>query len=79
MLDLQLGPVVQSALDLDGPGPDRARLMGVMDGINERYGRGALQLASAGLGGSRRRWSMHQAALTPEYTTRWDDLPRVRA
>lgn len=79
LLDLQQGPVVQAEFELDSPGPDRARLMGVMDRINERYGRGALQLASAGLGGSRRRWSMHQEALTPEYTTRWADLPTVRA
>jgi len=79
LLDLQQGPVAQAELDLDSPGPDRDRLMGVMDRINDRYGRGALLLASAGLGGARRRWAMHQDALTPEYTTRWTDLPTVRA
>jgi Domain of unknown function (DUF4113) len=44
-----------------------------------RYGRGSIQLASAGAGGSDRAWTMKQEVKTPNYTTCWKDLPRARA
>lgn len=51
------------------------RLMGVMDEINDRLGQGALRLAALGLD---RRWATKFAHRTPAYTTRWDELVRVR-
>lgn len=53
--------------------------MEAMDQINARYGRGTMQIASAGLDGPRRKWSMKQERLTPCYTTRLDDIPEARA
>lgn len=46
-----------------------------------------MQLASAGIRGDRkvskkdemRTWSMRQERRTPQYTTRWEDMPVVRA
>ena len=58
---------------------DQSRLMQAMDSVNQRYGRGSLLLASAGLGGTDRVWSMKQERRTPQYTTRWKDIPIARA
>ena len=57
----------------------RAQLMTALDSLNERYGRGTLKLASAGLVGAPRNWTMKQELRTPAYTTRWEDMPVVRA
>ena len=79
LLDLQEGSVEQGELALDGDGQNRGRLMGAIDRINGRYGRGTVALASVGVGGGERRWAMRQELRTPDYTTRWSDLPRARA
>ena len=52
---------------------------GTLDALNTRYGRGSIQLASAGVGGADRTWTMKQELKTPNYTTCWKDLPRARA
>ncbi len=57
----------------------QTQLMQAMDALNQRYGRGALLLASAGLGGTHRIWSMKQERRTPQYTTCWKDIPTARA
>jgi DNA polymerase V len=79
LLDLQDAQVEQGELDLDDPGADRGRLMAAVDAINVRHGRGAVKLASVGTAGSARRWTMRQDLRTPDYTTRWSDLPQARA
>ncbi len=79
LLDLVDAGIEQDELDLDEPERDRGHLMGALDQLNERFGRGAVKLASAGLAGDARRWSMRQRLRTPDYTTRWADLPRARA
>ena len=53
--------------------------MGALNRLNGRFGRGAVKLASAGLAGDARRWSMRQQLRTPDYTTRWSDPPLARA
>ena len=40
---------------------------------------GTVLLASAGLEGKKRSWAMRQNLLTPQYTTRWDELPVAKA
>lgn len=65
-----------AALSREAEGP---RLMQALDAVNQRYGRGSLLLASAGLAGDRRVWGMKQERKTPGYTTRWEDMPVVRA
>jgi DNA polymerase V len=80
LLDLQDESVEQGELSLDAaPERNDARLMAAMDRLNDRYGRGTVQVASAGLGGEARSWTMKQQWRTPQYTTRWDDLPVARA
>ncbi len=82
LMDLQNDNVQQGELGLDPDDdnlPDRARLMTSLDDINQRYGRGTVLMASAGLDGDRRAWSMKQERRTPAYTTCWADMPVARA
>lgn len=55
------------------------RLMQALDAVNQRYGRGVMLLASSGLAGEHRAWSMKQERRTPGYTTQWSEMPVVRA
>jgi len=58
---------------------DRARserLMGVLDEVNGRLGPGTLRYAASGF---ERPWQMRRVHASPHYTTRWDELPTVRA
>ena len=88
LLELQADTTIQGELDLRRHGTTDAvnfhrgaaqALMSTIDGLNDRYGRGTVQLASAGLSGDRRAWSMKQERRTPRYTTRWEEMPIVRA
>lgn len=80
LLDIQAGnTALHGELALDEPGADRPGLMSAMDSLNERFGRGSVALASAGLAGDRRLWVMKQDFKTPNYTTRWADMPVARA
>lgn len=81
LMDLSPASRVQHelALDAEPQTNDRAKLMLALDGVNLRYGRGTLQLASAGLEGQGRIWSMRQERRTPGYTTRWDELAVAKA
>jgi len=51
-----------------------AKLMQAMDAINQRYGRGAVHLASEDAAA----WQPNQERLSPRYTTRWSDIIEVR-
>jgi len=80
LLDLQPDSVQQGELDLqDDEVQDRGRLMTALDELNQRYGRGTVLMASAGLAGDQRAWAMKQERRTPGYTTCWADMPVVRA
>ena len=79
LMHLQREGLHQGELDLgDVPAPS-PRLVQVLDQLNARYGQDTVFLASAGLGGRTRRWSMKQEHRTPRYTTRWEELLEVRA
>jgi DNA polymerase V len=86
LLDLQPDSVSQGELDLGcdsdeprGQASDKWQLMSAMDGLNQRYGRGTLKMASSGLAGDKRIWSMKQHRRTPGYTTCISDIPVARA
>jgi DNA polymerase V len=55
---------------------DDSHLMQALDGINARWGRGTLRLASEGVN---RKWQMKQSHLSPAYSTEWTDLPVAKA
>ena len=79
LLDLHSAKLRQGELDLEPKEAQdctRERLMGVLDELNQRYGRGTLKLASAGVEalGERASWAMRQERRSPAYTTCWDDM-----
>ena len=80
LLDLQPQSQQQGELDLeDDRAEDRSKLMGALDSLNQRFGRGTVLMGSAGLARDRRAWSMKQERRTPGYTTCVADMPVVRA
>ena len=80
LLEIQAGTAaVQGELALDEPADERPGLMSAMDRLNDRFGRGSVTLASAGLAGDRRSWVMKQDFKTPNYTTHWAEMPVARA
>ncbi|RFO96877.1 DNA polymerase V subunit UmuC [Rhodoferax lacus] len=80
LLDLQSNRLQQGELDLeDDRMEDRSRLMLAMDTLNQRFGKGKVHLASAGLQGNHKQWTMRQERRTPGYTTSWADIPIARA
>ncbi len=88
LVDLQpQQQAVQATLELfaDEPAPappprDRARLMSAIDTLNQRFGRGAVNVASAtspaARGGSH---ASRQERRSPRYTTRLDEVITARA
>lgn len=80
LMDLVPDTIAQGELDFDAPeSRDRSKLMVAMDAINDRFGRGAIHVGSAVGAGVDRAWSMRQERLTPQYTTKWSDMPVARA
>jgi len=67
-----------SLFDAQGGAADARseKLMGALDDINRRYGRGVLRLAAEGV---EKTWQMRRGNLSPGYTTSWDGLPVVIA
>ncbi len=80
LLDVQAAGQCQGELDLEGDPlaekhhARRKRLMVAMDAVNDRFGRGALQLGAAGIPHGKHRWQMRQERRSPRYTTHWDEL-----
>ena len=71
LMDLQLDTLSQGELNLqsDEAPINRSKLMTTLDGLNQRFGRGTVLMARAGLAGERRAWVMKQQRRTPAYTT----------
>jgi len=62
--------------------PDRAGLMQTIDVLNRRFGRDAVHIGSttaASRPRSLRSWATRQDRRSPRYTTRWAEMPVVRA
>ena len=51
-------------------------LMQAIDQVNKKYGRGTLHIAAQG---TSKPWYIRQQYTSPQYTTKWSDLPRVCA
>lgn len=79
LMDLQPMSISQGELDLGEELGDQTRLMTVMDRLNARYGRGTLQVGTAGTASAPKSWQMRQELKTPNYTTDWNDIPVARA
>ncbi|WP_458576045.1 DUF4113 domain-containing protein [Aliamphritea spongicola] len=49
--------------------------MACMDAINMRYGRNTVHVASQGF---QQKFAMRREFLSPQYTTRLSDIPRIQ-
>jgi len=58
---------------------DLSQLMGAVDALNQRFGRGAVTVASAMHTGSSKTHAGRQERRSPRYTTRLDEIPLVIA
>jgi DNA polymerase V len=69
-------PTVQQSLfdDIHVKGKS-AGLMKAMDSINNRFGNAVIRSAASG---TTQNWQMRSGNKSPNYTTRWDELPIVR-
>lgn len=77
LLDLVVNCSEQGELDFGCLAEPYGSLMTTIDRINNRFGKGTVHVASAGV--EKREWEMKQLLRTPQYTTRWSDVPIVRA
>ncbi|MFQ3175404.1 MAG: DNA polymerase V [Psychromonas sp.] len=50
------------------------RVMKVLDNINQKYGTDSVLIASQGID---EKWAMRRQFLTPQYTTKWHDIPKI--
>ncbi len=56
--------------------PSKRKLIKSLDFLNEKYGYGSIQIASAGI---HQPWQMKRDFKSPHYTTRWNDIPVAKA
>jgi DNA polymerase V len=54
----------------------RQNLMQTLDRINTKYGKDTLHFACSGAG--EREWEMQRSKISPEFTTKWQEIPLVR-
>ena len=66
----------QASLLAAAEAPSQAQLMGTWDSIRARFGREALTL---GVQAADAEWQMYSRQRSSRYTTRWGELPKVRA
>ena len=66
----------QSHLFVQADHPGNRALMEAVDAVNKRWGRGTVFFAAAG---TQQPWRMRQQQHSKRYTTRWDEVPEVRA
>ena len=60
--------------DLFTPSNDNNKLMSCMDTINAKYGRSTVHIAAKGF---EQKFAMRRAFLSPQYTTKWSDIPKI--
>lgn len=60
--------------DLFMPSQYSPLIMTCFDKMNQRYGQGAMTLASEGRA---EKWQMRRGFLSPQYTSRWRDIPKI--
>ena len=72
-------PTIQQSLfeDVESKGKS-ASLMKVVDQINTRFGNTAIRSAAAGTNTAKEVWQMRSNNKSPNYTTKWDELPVAR-
>ncbi len=62
-------------LDLLSPDPNNQILTNTLDSINSRFGKDTVKIGSQGVD---KTWEMKREFLSPAYTTRWKDIPKIK-
>jgi DNA polymerase V len=71
----EISPISHYQADLLEPAlASDSRLMGALDKLNERYGRGTVKVSTQG---AYKSWQMRQERKSPSYTTDWHQIPFV--
>lgn len=73
----EIVPIARVQTDLfsqNHTNPKSDKLMATLDAINQKWGRSTIKVASEGFA---KPWAMRQANKSPNYTTRWDELPVI--
>ena len=73
VIDLQ--PATHFQGDLFTPSKDNVALMNCMDAINQRFGKSTSRMAATG---TVNKFAMRREFLSPQYTTNWQHLPRIK-
>ena len=60
--------------DLFSPDVNNDSLMQCFDMVNRRYGQGTLSMATEN---NQQDWQMKRPYLSPRYTTKWSDIPKI--
>jgi DNA polymerase V len=60
--------------DMFNASVNNPKLMKCYDSINHRYGNGTVEVAAAG---QQDKWQMRRNFLSPSYTTKWRDIPKI--
>lgn len=66
---------VQLHLFTEWNGPKHNQLSELMDQLNQYYGSGTVRLASEGF---KKQWAMKRENVSPNYTTDWGELLKIR-
>ena len=77
--ELDLFPAIEDEVPAER---NREKLMSAMDALNHRFGRDSVRLGSTAAvssGAEIRVWATKQERRSPRFTTRWDEMPVVRA
>lgn len=67
--------IQRSLFDRAGDRRQSAKIMELIDNINQRFGKETITLAATGI---KRHWLMRRARRSPRYTTNWNELPIVK-
>lgn len=74
LTDLRREGEEQLSLFHSGSQSEEKKISGLMDQINERFGRDTVKVASCG---TKKSWILRSQFKSPAYTTRWDELPLI--
>jgi DNA polymerase V len=72
LMDLRSEQLYQ--FDLFNESTDNPQLMACLDNINARFGRSTVHIAAKGF---EQKFAMRRAFLSPQYTTKWHDIPKI--
>lgn len=75
----ELDLLAQDAEDRAATEPARPTLMSALDALNQRFGRGAISVASALRPDKAPGYDSKRERMSPRYTTRLDEVPLARA